>query len=47
MPGEGQLPNPKASGPQWVQGLRENFPEEVILEWARQQARSFQAEGPG
>lgn len=29
MPGEGQLLNPKASGPQWVQGLRENFPEEV------------------
>lgn len=25
---KGCLPSPEVSGPQWVQGLRENFPEE-------------------
>ena len=28
MTRKGRLPSPEASGPEWVQGLRENFSEE-------------------
>lgn len=39
MPREGRLPGP-VEGPLALRQLRENFPVEVIVEWAGQGARS-------